>query len=80
MTWLDTAGAAEYVKRNADEVRRMAKSGQIPAHPTQSVQREDRPAKGRPHYRYDTTELDAWMRGDTVTPRPITTRPRKRAS
>lgn len=73
MTWLTTAEAAVYLRKNADEVRRAAKSGTIPAH---------RPSAGA-DWRYDTDELDAYLRGDRPqVPRRITTGPgrRKRAS
>lgn len=69
MTWLTTAEAATHLKRDPDRIRLMAERGEIPAHRH----------KDGAHWRFDTDELDAWVRGETPARRSITTRGRKSA-
>lgn len=65
--WLNTSAAAAHTGHNADEMRRMAVAGTVPAH------------KHLGRWRFDAAELDAWIRSETPQPRrPLTTRPPRR--
>lgn len=51
----DTFEAAEYVGLHPKTVERMARRGEIPAHPISGARRKT--------WRYYRTELDEWLRG-----------------
>ncbi len=51
---LDTSEAAEYVGFHRKSVERMARLGEIPAHPVSGVLRKT--------WRYYPSELDSWLR------------------
>lgn len=51
---LNTREAAEYVGRHQKTVERMARAGEIPAHPVSGVRRKT--------WRFYVSELDSWLR------------------
>lgn len=76
-TWLTTAEAAAHLKRNEHEVRRNAfdqaggkhcPPGSIPGY------------KLGTRWKFDADQLDQYVRGESVTRRPILTRRGRRAS
>lgn len=57
---LTTREAAEYVGLHPKTIERMARSGQIPAHPVSGRRRKT--------WKYYPTELDTWIRSNLQNP------------
>lgn len=52
---INTVEAADYVGLHPKTVERMARAGEIPAHPASGVRRKT--------WKFYSSELDAWLRG-----------------